>query len=266
MLDLRGAMIVILAGLVTSCASADGAAHRPATGLAGEAAPATFITRATAARMATAQLARTLLDGGAAAPMVGHELRGSAFPEGPLGGVAFFPPARPSGSELCRRDTLLVSLAPVEGESAGTSRRDAPVRKQSVRQTPQIALAPGCRLRRGGHFAWVQNSSWEEAAAALQRLAALQREARKGGGAGVALRCSSELDAGRCAGGAQAVLAQLPLHRMFIVQPRDEAKRAAWTFTVMPAGPGQPFWAVELADGGAGGADLHMRWELPAPA
>lgn len=223
------------------------------------------LTKASAAGMDTAQLARALLGESFSMPLTGHELNKSTFADGPLGSVYLFPAGRTVGADLCRRDALVVRLVPVEGLTAETSRRDAPVRKESVGEKLQIALAPGCTLPKGGRFAWVQDATWEQAAAALRHLAALQRKARGTGELGATLRCTDEWNGDRCAGGPKAVLARLPLHQVFIVQEKGEAGRRAWEFAVMPQEPGQPFWDVELEDKAGGLPELRMHWGAPAP-
>jgi hypothetical protein len=263
--QLRAAVAFASAALSAGCASAPDAAQergaRPASDLI---APAP-LTRAQAERMDTAALAQALLGKKAAAGFVGHGLNDSIFPGGPLPSVHLFPRPRPVGLDLCRRDSLAVRLVPVEGDGAGTSRRDAPVKKESVGEKPQIALAPGCALPEGGRFAWVQSAGWEQAAAALRHLAALQRKARGTGRPGATLRCTDAWNGERCVGGPEAALARLPLHRVSIVQVKGEAGKSVWEFAVTPQDPGQPFWDVELEDKAGGMPELRMHWGAPAP-
>jgi hypothetical protein len=231
--------------------------------------PPNSLTRASAARMATAELAELLFGPGAATQMTHHELADPIFPGGPLRGIRFFAHPQPLGKDLCRRDNFYVSLGSPSIRSAQNTREDLPVTKEQVMESLQIAFAPGCRLKPDGFFAHVQDAASVEAATALRRLTAIQQRAKSAEPLPLELRCTSELAENPCGAGARAVLARLPLHQIFIIQSLDrdgDETTKGWKFSVMPEGPGnKPFWKVVLDDTSGRQPTIRMAWDIPAP-
>ncbi len=225
-----------------------------------EASPAAPVglTQDAVARMSTGDVARLLLPPELAAEATDHRLAEPIVQGAPPVAVTFALRPRPLGRALCERESVYVSLqATDEGRglaAGGLSRFD------------QIVAAPGCRLRAGAFFGTIQfTPSVEAATEALTRLIDLQRRARGARPLRLPLRCKSELRPELCAGGARAVLAQLPLDRIYLIEPLDRTRHAGWSFAVMPRGPGQPFWSVALEEAPGKPRSLSMTWGVPAP-
>lgn len=227
------------------------------------------LTRASAARMTTAELAELLFGPGAAVQMTHHEVADPIFPGGPLRGIRFFAHPRPLGRDFCRRDNFYVSLRPPSSRSTQNGREELAVIKEQVSEGFQIALAPDCRLKSDGFFAHVQNAVSVEGATALRRLAAIQQWAKTTGPLPVELRCTSELAENLCGRNSRAVLAGLPLHQIFIIESLygdGDDTTTGWEFSVMPEGPGEkPFWNVVLKEGSGQPTEVRMNWRIPAP-
>jgi hypothetical protein len=216
--------------------------------------------------MTTAQLARQLLGPGAAVQMTHHELAEPVFSGGPLRGIRFFARPQPLGKDLCWRDNFYVSLKAPPSRAAQASGADLPVTKEQVSKSFQIALAPRCRLKPAGYFAHAQEVSAQEAATALRRLAAIQQAAKSTRPLLVALRCTSELSTNPCGKNPRTVLASLPLHQIFVIDPLKNDGNSGWAFSVMPEGPGdKPFWEIVLEEGRSRRPELRMNWRIPAP-
>ena len=234
------------------------------------------LTRTSAARMSTAELAQRLLDSDSARRMSEHELPQDdpLFPGGHLRGVTFFARPAPYGTDLCRRAALYVALTPAGGRSEESLRADVPVVRERVIEQSQVALAPDCRLERGGGFGWVQLAPFEEAASALRRLSGFRQRAMAAGPIDAEVRCTSELAQNPCAGNARAALAGLPLHQVYFIQPLagdgrrrpvTGNNRRGWEFTVTPRGPGQLFWKVEMEEPPGAPPVIRLHWGIPAP-
>jgi hypothetical protein len=207
-------------------------------------APASELIGASAANLTTAELARRLLPPDLANRMVSHELGEPTFPGGPIRNVNFYTPPVPLGQDLCRRESYYVKVEPVGGATRENSTRDVPVEAKEISSPHvQLAAAPHCRLK-DGFFAWV----WPQrhlsgATAALRRLAWLRKEAGRSGSLPVLVTCATETPEDACRQGARAVLASLPLHKVFLI---ELIGLQAWRLSVMPSGPGETFWEVKL--------------------
>lgn len=219
----------------------------------------TELTRASALRMTTSQLARLLLPDQPAGRFVAHEV-GKLGPHGePLMAINFFHRPMPLGADLCRRDVTVASFQP---EGAWEPGRDSPVRFTRASSKVQMAVAPRCRLKAGGYFGWVQPEGVDELAPqALRRLVALQAVAKAGGQLPIKVTCESEDDAKVCAQPSRTLIASLPLDRIYIIQP----DRSGWAFSVMPNGSGQLFWDVRIPPEGIADEPIVIRWGRPAP-
>lgn len=207
--------------------------------------------------MTTVQLAHLLLPQVPASRFVSHQI-GKLGPHGePLMAIDFFHRPVPMGADLCRRDVTVASFQP---DGVWEPGRDSPVNFTRTSSKVQMAIAPGCRLKPGGYFGWVQPEGVDGLApAALRRLAGLQAVA-KAGGRLPQVNCESDLDPTACARTPQALIGSLMLDRIFIIQP----DRSGWAFSVMPTGPGQPYWRVTIPPEGID-EPIAMRWGLPAP-
>jgi len=209
--------------------------------------------------MKTEQLARLVLPDQPAGRFVSHEV-GKLGPHGePLMAINFFHRPVPLSEDLCRRDVTVASFQP---EGTWQPGRDSPVRFTRSSPAVQIAVAPQCRFQAGGYFGWVQPEGVDELAPqALRRLVALQTIAKAGGQLPNKVACQSEDDAKACKKPSNALIAALPLDRIFIIQP----DRSSWAFSVMPHGPGQNYWHVTIPPEGVVGEPVVMRWGRPAP-
>lgn len=242
--------------LSSSCASQTVSQKLPASQ---PSRPTPELTHALASRMTTSQLARLLLPDQPADRFVSHEV-GKLGPHGePLGVINFFHRAVPIGADLCRRD---VTNALFQPDGVWEPGRDSPVKFTRASSKVQMAVAPRCRLKAGGYFGWVQPEGVDELAPqALRRLVALQAAARAGRQLPNKVTCESEADAKVCAQPSQTLVANLPLDRIYIIQP----DRSGWAFSVMPNGPGQLYWDVRIPPKGIADEPIVMRWGRPAP-
>ncbi len=199
--------------------------------------------------LGTAELARRLLPNEIAGRVVDHRVIESGFPGGAA--VEFYGPPSPHPDGTCRRERHFVPVSAARKPSAPAS-------------AVQVALAPRCRLPAGALFANIQpHQEVEGALAALLRLKDAQALAASERPLPFDLNCSSAQAPGRCASGAGAVLAALPLDRVHIAQPHPDA---GWDISVMPSGPGQPYWRVRMFDAAASApARIALSWELPGP-
>lgn len=242
--------------LSSSCASSTVAQKVP---VLKQGRPTPELTRAAALRMTTAQLARLLFPNQPVGRFVSHEAEGLGPHGEPLGVINFFHRPVPIGADLCRRD---VTSALFQPDGSWESGQDSPVRFTRAARSVQMAVAPGCRLKSGGYFAWVQPEGVEKLAPqALRRLVAFQALARAGGQLPIKVVCKSDDDANVCAQTEQALIANLPLDRIYIIKPY----RSGWVFSVMPNGPGQIYWHVTVSPEGTSDPRIIMRWGLPAP-
>lgn len=221
--------------------------------------PMPELTRASALRMTTSQLARLLLPDHPAGRVVSHEVGELGTHGEPLGAINFFHRPVPIGVDLCRRD---VTNALFQPDGVWEPGKDSPVRFTRASSSVQMAVAPRCRLKWGGYFGWVQPEGVDELAPqALRRLVALQAVARAGGQLPIKVTCESEADANVCAQPSRTLVANLPLDRIYIIQP----DRSGWSFSVMPTGPGQLYWDVRIPPEGIADEPIVMRWGRPAP-
>lgn len=202
------------------------------------------ITYAAAAQMTTTELARLLLPDQPPGRFVSHKLDRFFSPGLPLSGVEFFARPAPLGIEFCRRDGIYASVA--DGSASPTA---------------YLAAAPKCRMRAGASFARVQPSTaFVGAQQALRRLLALQQAARRGS-TRVMVTCKTETSTNPCNRPGATVLADLPLHQIYIIEPRG----AGWEFDVMPTGPGQVYWKVLLPPENTPDRMISLVWRQPAP-
>ncbi len=244
--------------LSSSCASRTVAQRMPASQ---PSRPTPELTRASASRMSTQQLAQLLLPDEPAGRFVSHELGAPGPHNDPLLAVNFF--ARPTalGDDLCQRDAVRASLQPDDTWLPGGVQQDVAVKFVRAYPKVQIAAAPRCRFKQGGYFAWVQPEGVDELAPqALRRLVALQAVA-KAGGQLPKVTCASEAGDNACTPPLRTVIASLPLDRIYIIQP----DQSGWAFSVMPSGPGQLYWDVRIPPEGIFDEPIVMRWGRPAP-
>ena len=228
----------------------------------------TPLTRNSAPRLATAELARRLLPPDLAARIVAHEEDNLiGLVDVPLWGIRFFARPRPLPGGRCRRGGYYVSLAPAAGGSGAPGAwRDLPLTVRQVTETVQIALAPNCVIRAGGSFAWVQRpSQLEGAMAALRWVSEVSHLARRTLLPPGFATCRSEVNPEVCARGGQAVLATLPLEATWIIEPMLHHAPAGWRLAVMPPGPGQPYWDVRVDSTAPDAPRLVMTWGPPSP-
>lgn len=200
-----------------------------------------------------------LLPGEPAGRFVGHEVGKLGVHGEPLMAIDFFHRSVPIGTDLCRRDVTSALFQPDGVWEAG---RDSPVKFTRAAAKVQMAVAPRCRLKPGGYFAWVQPEGVDELAPrALRRLLRLHAIAKTRRQLPLKVTCQSELDSKVCDKGPIALIAGLTLDRIFIIQP----DRSSWSFSIMPSGPGQVYWDVTLPPEGIVDEPVVMRWGMPAP-
>ena len=220
------------------------------------------LTEASASKMTTAELAGRLLPADAAKQVVSHEVGDPVFDGGPMRYVRFFGSPERLGGDLCRRQVLYVDLKPVGDRTAERMREDAPVELESLTDYLQVTAAPGCRLEPQALFAQAQpRGSFDRAVEALRTLVRLQGEARSNAPMDARISCQSKTHDNACAAGARRVFAALPIQRTYII----ESNRTGWQFSVMPSGPGKPFWEVDMTTESGGRSKIAMTWERPAP-
>jgi hypothetical protein len=202
------------------------------------------ITYDTASQMTTAELARLLLPNQSPSRFASHKLDRFFSPGFPLSGVEFFGRPAALGTAFCRRDGIYASVS--DGSTSPTA---------------YLAAAPKCRVRPGGFFARVQpNTAFVGAQQALRRLLALQQAAKRRN-ARMMVTCTTETSTNPCNRPAVSVLADLPLHKIYTIEPRDNA----WVFAVMPNGPGQLYWRVLLSSEQTADQPISLSWRAPAP-
>ncbi len=198
--------------------------------------------------LGTAELARRLLPPESAARAVSHTVHERRHPNGAF--VEFFSAPLPQPDGTCRRQRYFVTI-----DNSGQGSASAP--------TMQVVLAPQCRLAAGAFFAHLQPPhDWEAALAALLRLKVAQDAARAAAPLPFALTCRSEVQPSRCGEGARAVLAALPLDRVYIVAPDHGQGRS---LSVMPSGAGQTYWRVRIDAPARVPERIELSWEVPAP-
>lgn len=228
-------------------------------------AQAALLTRASVADMSTAQLAQLLLPGPIARTIDAHEVRSPALmAQGPLSSIVLFARAEMTTATICRRRSYHVTFNPVFENSAVALGWDVPSKPDQVTPGVLVATAPSCASASPDGFARVQPASLEAGAvAALDRLVGIQAQARQEKRPPVALTCRSELATDACAEGAHAVLVQMPLHKSYIIDQRH-GRGDRWQFSVMPKGPGQLYWVVDL-DASPRASTITMTWSSPPP-
>ena len=200
----------------------------------------------------TKQLAAELLPSEWAEDAVSHTvdyiLADPRYPQS----VRFEGQARPTGDGFCARKTYYVSIA------GGLPGKQGEARK---------AVA-GDKIRLGactGIFAHVNpGASLEGAKRALRWLEWAQLMARGDGPLLFALRCRDETrHSDRCAAGARAALAALPLGKTFLLTKASYGPHV-WEAGVTETEPGQLLWNVEI-DATPGASSIDMSWRIPAP-
>jgi hypothetical protein len=197
----------------------------------------------------TAELAGRFLPPPVASRIVAHEIGEPGSP--PVYGATFYTAPAPHPDGTCRRERYYVPVSPAGNVSQPVS-------------TWQVALARDCRLRAGGFFVNLQPAHrFEDALAALHRFREVRAAARAGAPLPFTLTCRSFRPPGTCSQEARLVLAGLPLDRIHIVEP---GAGGGWRVSVMPKGPGQPYWDVRLVDGPDGRVgQVTLSWDIPAP-
>ena len=207
-------------------------------------AAAVQLTYDAASHMTTAQLARLLLPDQPRGRFLSHRLDRFFSPGFPPSAVEFFGRPGPVGAAFCRGDGIYASVT--DGSASPTA---------------YVAAAPKCRMRAGAFFARVQpETAFVGAQAALKRLLALHAAAKRGD-ARMNVTCNTETSTNPCDRPARAVLANLPLHQIYIIEPRGDG----WEFDVMPTGPGQLYWRVLLPSEKAQDQTVSLSWRAPVP-
>jgi hypothetical protein len=74
------------------------------------------------------------------------------------------------------------------------------------------------------------------------------------------LKCRSETEQDRCAGGAAEALAQLPLEKTYIVS----GDKHSWGFAIAENKPGVLLWDVDI-DTADGASSISLTWKMAAP-
>lgn len=239
---------------------------QPTAPAANESGPLRVLTRATAQKATTADLAKHLLSPGQAVRISSHELIEPHVSGQPLRAVKFFGEPEPFGKDLCVRDTFFVELDPVVGSNAEIESVDVPVRRKRVTERKQIALAPACRMQPNSLFASVQyHASFEDAVYALRRIAEFQRAAKAGEAIPVVI-CSANTAGNDCRD-PRTDLSRLPLDRIFAIQryPPTVTGYPSLDLLVMPDGPGRPYWEVQIEEQSGKSVAVELNWTMPPP-
>lgn len=252
---------------------ADTRASRPAGRWAGLLLLLPFTLSAGEARLAArdletghaAGLALALLPPEVAGQIVSHQLHDKPrilSGDAPAyGAVRFFLRPSPAAAGICRRDTYYVSL---RNEAPGSYRPESPVTGPNA----QLAVGDDCDHVPDAAFGWVQSVRHEEDAIdLLQDLMAIQRRARDAGTLPIRAACRSELPhEDPCEPGVLEVVRALPLDRIHLIEPdRDSTDTLpAWRLSIMPTGPGQPFFETRLVRRDDGW-DMRLTWKAPPP-
>lgn len=200
----------------------------------------------------TAELASELLKPDQAADTVGHDFGGPIFQNWGPTSVRFTGRPQLTGDGFFARKTYYVavySVAPTRAEP------QAPIEGSQVR-------LGGC----DGTFAYVNpGASLDQAKTTLRWLKWAAQAAESGRSLPFAVSCSDEMpyDEDRCASGARAALAALPIDKVMIIT-KDFDRAHRWNVSVTETRPGDTYWELKV-DGTPSKSSIDLVWRIPAP-
>lgn len=200
----------------------------------------------------TVKLASELLTPEMASDAVSHVVSRGILQVGPPSSVRFEGRAVETNDGFCRRKTYYV---PIQLES-----KDG----EGEPQQPMV----GSKLRLGncdGLFAYVNpGTSPDDGKKVFVWLDWAQRRARGPSPLPFAVTCKSETEQDRCAIGARAALAALPLGKTTAITRNFYRRPHRWEVSVTETQLGQLYWDVKI-DATPGSASVDLIWKIPAP-
>lgn len=200
----------------------------------------------------TQQLASGLLPPEMAADAVSHVVGRGITQGGPPSSVRFEGRPTQTGDGFCVRKSYYVPIYHTPGNREGEPRE--PVVGWKVR-------LGGC----DGIFAHVNpGASAEEAKQVLRWLKWAQDLARSDADLPFGVSCRSEAKVDRCALGARAILASLPLEKTTVITDAWRRPPHNWDVSVVETSPGQLFWETKI-DATPGRESIDLAWRIPAP-
>lgn len=200
----------------------------------------------------TAKLASELLTLEMANDAVSHVVARGIFVGGPPLSVRFEGRPAQTSDGFCSRKTYYVSIMQKSEDGEGEP------------QKPVV----GSKLRLGncdGLFAHVNpGPNLDDAKKVFAWLGWAQHLAQGPSQLPFAVTCKSETEQDRCAIGARAALAALPLGKTTAVTRNFYRVPHRWEVAVTESEPGQLYWDVEI-DATPGAASIDLGWSIPAP-
>ncbi len=211
----------------------------------------------------TATLAQRLLPANVATQALSHELQDKplilASDTATYGAIRFFLRPSPAAKGICRRDTHYVSLK----QLAHGDTLYQPESPGSLAQ-PQLAISDDCGEVPDSAFGWLRSAHDEQdAVAMLQELVVIQDQARRHGRLVLQVECKPLLPHDNpCQAGTLQVVRNLRLDRIFAIESDRESN--TWRLSIMPAGPGAPYFDTRLVPDGDTWR-MQLTWQAPAP-
>lgn len=200
----------------------------------------------------TQQLASRLLAPEMAADAVSHIVGRGIFQGGPPSSVRFEGRPKTTGDGFCVRKLYSVPIHSRPGSSEGEPQKAA--------ISDQIRLGH-CE----GVFAHVNpGATVDDAKKVLRWLEWARLTARGKRPLPFELACRSETTVDRCAIGARAVLASLPLEKTSLITNPWQRPPHNWDVGIVETKPGDLLWDVKI-DATPGQASIDLTWKLPAP-
>lgn len=199
----------------------------------------------------TRKQASELLPPEMAEDAVSHVVARGIVEGGPPSSVRFEGRAVPTNNGLCSRKTYYVSILP-------TSENEGEPQKPLVNSKLRLGNCDGI-------FAYVNpGAGLEDGKTVLRWLVWAQQAARGKAPLPFELNCQSETSQNKCASGARAALASLPLDKTTIITRNFYRRPHRWEVAVTESEPGQLYWDVKI-DATPGNASIDLGWRIPAP-
>lgn len=199
----------------------------------------------------TAELASQLLPPDIAADAVSHVVTRGITQGGPPASVRFNGRPRETGDGFCVRKQYGVTIYAKRGsgEVEIGPHYDRPVIRLGECEGIFAYLNPGASAAEGKRvLRWMQ---WAQATARMSESLPFS------------LICTDETGQGKCAAGAAAVLASLPLENAFLVTQQSRSPHE-WEVAVTETQPGQLLWDIRL-DASPEHPSIGLTWKIPAP-
>ena len=201
----------------------------------------------------TRELAADLLPPTMADDAVSHALGIPITQNGVPSSLRFQGRARPSHDGFCVRRHYYVT---VYWRNEGKAEPQPPVEGWDIRLGPCDS---------DGLFAHVNpGAELDGAKRALRWLEWAQTVARSHSSLPFRIFCASETEVDRCAEGARKALADIPLHKTFIVSKSWPKGRHQWQMAITETTPGQLLWDVKI-DASPDASLVDLKWKIPSP-